>query len=81
MVYVIAVIIYFVLNLIVAMLMQGVAVQKGQEDAHAFIIVFLFGIIGCIYVVALPDMILRKQNEDLLTILLAMKGDKEHGDN
>ena len=81
MAYLIAVMLYFALNFVIAMIMQNVAVKKGQEDSHSFIIVFLFGIIGCLYVIALPDEVLRKQNEDILTILLAIKGENNDGDN
>ena len=60
-------------NVVFALIMNNVAAQKGQENAHAFVIVLIFGVIGCLYVIALPDMIQRKQNEDILTILLEMK--------
>ena len=53
--------------------MNGVAIKKGQAEAHAFPIVFFFGIMGCLYVVALPDLVIREQNEDILTALIEMK--------
>ena len=77
MVYVVVFLIYFLINLVIAMFMNSLAVQKGQENSHAFIITLLFGFIGCLYVIALPDIIQRKQTEDILAILLKMKGDKE----
>ena len=51
-----------------------VAIKKGQVEAHAFPIVFFFGIMGCLYVVALPDLVIREQNEDILTALMEIKG-------
>ena len=50
------------------------AIKKGQVEAHAFPIVFFFGIMGCLYVVALPDLVIREQNEDILTALMEIKG-------
>ena len=50
------------------------SIKKGQVEAHAFPIVFFFGIMGCLYVVALPDLVIREQNEDILTALMEIKG-------
>ena len=61
-------------NVVFALIMNNVALQKGHENSHAFVIVLIFGVLGCLYVIALPDMIQRKQNEDILTILLEIKG-------
>ncbi|MDE5589587.1 MAG: hypothetical protein K2J60_10695 [Acetatifactor sp.] len=77
MVYVVLFLVNFLINYVIATFMNNVAIQKGQENSHAFIITLLFGFVGCLYVVALPDIIQRKQAEDILAVLLKMKGDKE----
>ena len=63
------------INLVFASLMNAVAVSKGYENSHAFALVFLFGVFGMLYVIALPDLKARQQREDILTVLL----DKEQG--
>ena len=63
-------------NLIFASLMNSVAAAKGYENSHAFALVFLFGIFGMLYVIALPDRKAQQQREDLITILLTK--DKEN---
>lgn len=65
-------------HLIFAALMERITVQKGYENSHAFALVFFFGIMGCLYVVALPDQREAQQREDILTVLLTTtQGDKE----
>ena len=63
------------INLVFASLMNAVAVSKGYENSHAFALVFLFGVFGMLYVIALPDLKARQQREDILAVLL----DKEQG--
>ncbi len=63
------------INLLFALLMNAVAVNKGYENSHAFALVFFFGVFGMLYVIALPDMKARQQREDILTVLLS----KEQG--
>lgn len=63
------------INLVFASLMNAVAVSKGYENSHAFALVFLFGVFGMLYVIALPDLKERQQREDILAVLL----DKEQG--
>ena len=58
-------------NLMFASLMNNIAISKGYENSNAFILVFLFGIFGMLYVIALPDLKARQQREDLIAILLS----------
>ena len=55
--------------------MNAIAISKGYENSHAFILVFFFGVFGMMYVMALPDLIARQQREDILAMLLT----KEQG--
>ena len=67
---IIVVVLYFVINFILGTFYKQVAYAKGYDDkAHAFILVFIFGIFGCLYVVALPDLVLRKQNERKIAVV------------
>ena len=70
-IWLIIILVYVLINLMFASLMNSVAVSKGYENSHAFILVFLFGIFGMLYVIALPDMKARQQREDLIAILLS----------
>lgn len=67
----IAAIIIFLINLLFASLMNAVAIKKGYENSHAFLLVFFFGIWGMLYVIALPDMKAQQQREDILATLLS----------
>lgn len=73
-IYVIIILVAIMLRILFASIMNGVAIKKGQVEAHAFPIVFFFGIMGCLYVVALLDLVIREQNEDILTALMEIKG-------
>lgn len=62
-----AVVLYFVINCILAKFFKQVAYAKGFDDkCHAWAMVFWLGIFGCIYVCALPDLNVRAQNESIL---------------
>ena len=76
MVYVLAVLVYLAVNFLFATLMNNVALQKGHENSHAFALVFFFGVLGMIYVLALPDLKKRAQLEDIVTLLLEKNGEK-----
>jgi hypothetical protein len=76
MIYVLAVLVYLAVNFLFATLMNNVALQKGYENSHAFALVFFFGVLGMIYVLALPDLKKRAQLEDIVTLLLEKKGEK-----
>lgn len=72
-IYAIIILVAIMLRILFASIMNGVAIKKGQAEAHAFPIVFFFGIMGCLYVVALPDLVVREQNEDILATLIEIK--------
>lgn len=72
---IIIVLIAILINLVFASLMNAVAVNKGYENSHAFVLVFFFGVFGMLYVIALPDLKARQQREDILAVLLS----KEQG--
>jgi hypothetical protein len=67
---IIAVVLVFFVNLLFASLMNSVAVSKGHEDSYAFVLVLFFGVLGMLYVIALPDKTAREQMEDILAVLL-----------
>jgi hypothetical protein len=52
------------INLLFAAIMNSVAISKGHENFHAFILVLFFGMFGILYVIALPDLKLREQLEN-----------------
>ena len=66
----IIILIAVLINLLFASLMNAVAIEKGYENSHAFVLVFIFGMFGMLYVIALPDLKERQQREDILTVLL-----------
>lgn len=65
--------IYFLVNLFLASLMNAVVKNKGYENSSAFILVLLFGTVGILYVISLPDMKARQQREDILNVLLKIQ--------
>ncbi len=68
---------YFVINIALAMSMQKIAEKKGYQQSTSFWLTLLLGIVGCVYTAALPDLVLRKQNEDLLALILKQSDGKE----
>lgn len=70
MLYFIILVVYIIVDLIFADYMKNVAYAKGYDDnAHAFAICFWFGPVGCLYVVALPDLVARKNQEEIIALL------------
>lgn len=68
--------VYFVLCAIFASKMQSVAALKGYgTDTHAWAMCFWLGILGGIYVIALPDLIQKKQNQQLIELLKEKSGE------
>lgn len=63
-------------NVLFAILMNNIAVNKGYEKSHALVLVLFFGILGILYVIALPDLKAQSQREDILTLLLEKDGEK-----
>lgn len=53
-----------------ASFMKRAAIQKGYgDDAHAWALCFWLGIIGGLYVIALPDLICQNQNQQIIELL------------
>ena len=66
----ISLVVYFGMNAVIATFFQNVAALKGHgKEIHAFGVVLFLGIIGCIYVAALPDKIQQEQNQQLIELL------------
>lgn len=60
-------VIYFFINLMIANIMQNVVRLKWyEEDKNAFALTLLFGMVGVMYVVALPDKKLNDSIENLI---------------
>lgn len=67
---VIIIVVYLVINGIVASFMKNAAYAKGYDDnAHAFAMSFWLGVAGWLYVVALPDLVARENQERIIQIL------------
>ncbi len=50
--------------------MKKAAILKGYgDDAHAWAMCFWLGIIGGIYVIALPDLVQQGQNQQIISML------------
>ena len=78
----VTILLYLLVNLFFASLMNTVAKNKGYENSNVFVLVLLFGFIGILYVISLPDLYERQQREDILNVLLEIKqGDKGNGNN
>ena len=57
----------FLIDAYIATLMQKVGVDKGYgEEHHIWAICFWLGIIGYLYVIALPDKIQQSQKQKLI---------------
>lgn len=73
------IILFLIINAYISLKMVDAAVEKGydKQKAENFMVCFLFPIIGHLYIIALPDRIAQKQNEEMLD-LLAEIAYKEH---
>lgn len=59
-----------VVNVIFAIFMRNVAFSKGyNDDVHAFAMCLWLGIFGGIYVISLPDLVARKNQEEIIARL------------
>lgn len=73
----ITVIAYFIIGFISGKIMETAAALKGYgTEVHAFIVCFFLGIIGCVYVAALPDKIQQEQNQKIIALLENPKDEK-----
>ena len=73
-VWIIVAIVLVVMWVYIAGFMSEVATEKGYPDINAFAKVFQLGICGCLYIIALPDRVERKNQEEIMRLL---KGDTE----
>lgn len=71
------VLVYLLVNLYLASLMNSVAKSKGHENSNAFILVLLLGGVGILYVISLPDLHERQQREDILSVLLKIQQEEK----
>lgn len=59
-----------VVQFIYAHFMKMAAIRKGYgADAHVWALCFWLGIVGGIYVIALPDLIQQSQNQRMIELL------------
>lgn len=49
--------------------MEKISERKGYYGIHAFFWCFCFGVLGYIFVLALPDKEIKKQNEEIIALL------------
>lgn len=62
------------INAYLASLMKKAGIAKGYgEDAHIWAICFWLGIMGYLYVIALPDKIQQSQNQKIIELLEGKK--------
>ena len=67
---VVVLIVLLVINFIGASKMRDVAFEKGYDDSvHAFAMCFWLGIIGYMFVIALPDIEARKKQDVIIEFL------------
>lgn len=77
---VLAAAIAIVFDVVIATKMESVAALKGHgKEVHAFAMCFWLGIVGYIYVAALPDKIRQEQNQKIIE-LLSTKSSDNHED-
>ena len=55
-----ALVIVFIIQFFVAKQFEKIAIMKGHPNVHAFAWCFWLGLLGCIYVAALPDISSKK---------------------
>ena len=69
---------YIVLSIMILLVYRGIfavfmnkaALEKGYGDeAHAIALCLFFGVMGCLYIIALPDKKLKAQNEEIIQLL------------
>lgn len=59
-----------IFRFVFATFMTNAAIYKGHGDeAHPWIMCFLLGILGGLYVIALPDKISQEQNAQIIKLL------------
>ena len=66
------------INSMMAKKFENIAFQKGyaKKETYLFAMCFLLGFIGYLYVLALPDLTLQKQNEKIISLLEQNKNEE-----
>ena len=77
---IIAILIVTLINAFFAALMRTVAFNKGYHRTPVFALVFFFGIFGMLYIMALPDLVARQQQKNILDVLYAINKRQEQTD-
>ncbi|MDF2887294.1 MAG: hypothetical protein K0R23_1679 [Lacrimispora sp.] len=66
---------------IFAVFMNKAAMVKGYgEEAHAIALCLFFGIMGCLYIIALPDRKLKSQNDEIIQLLQSIMEKSDNKD-
>ncbi len=69
---------YIVLSIMILLIYRGIfavfmnkaALAKGYGDeAHVIALCLFFGVMGCLYIIALPDKKLKAQNDEMIQLL------------
>lgn len=65
------IIVWAIVHLIFAVNMGSVSEEKGYDSSslHPAALVFFFGLFGCIYIAALPDLKVRANQEKIFKLL------------
>jgi len=74
----VAALIILLIQSILAKKFENIAFQKGyaKKEPYLFAMCFLLGLVGYIYVLALPDLTLQKQNEKIISLLEQNKSEE-----
>jgi hypothetical protein len=66
---------------IFAVFMNKAAMVKGYgEEAHAIALCLFFGVMGCLYIIALPDRKLKSQNDEIIQLLQSIMEKSDNKD-
>ena len=75
----IPIIIYFIITTVVAFKFDDIAYMKGYgPEKHCFAMCFWLGILGCLYVIALPDRGKRKVQNDTNNLITKAEADNSN---
>lgn len=66
---VLCILISIIVWVVIAWSMFDIAYQKGHLKKSVFLLTFFLGLVGILYTILLPDLVRRKQNEDLIAAL------------
>ena len=69
-VWLIGLLIYFAIQYVIARKFEKIAEEKGYDsDIHSFAMCFWLGFVGYLYVIALPNLVQKKNQEKLISLL------------